>query len=104
MAKANKVSDEVAKQAMDIANGRKKPGQTKEQTRLIAQGIQQGIAQYKKEAKRKQREMNKVKKKQQVATAVPQAQTEVIIKQAKLPWILLLASYSAFIIYWFISA
>ena len=43
-------------EAMKIARGRQLPGQTKEQTRLIAQGIQKGIEQYKKQHKARVRE------------------------------------------------
>ena len=40
----NSVSDKVKDDAMKIARGTQKPGQTKEQTKLIAEGIQKGIA------------------------------------------------------------
>lgn len=43
---------ETQTEAMKIAKATQKPGQTKEQTKLIAQGIEKGIAQYKKTAKR----------------------------------------------------
>ncbi|MEF1163713.1 DUF2956 family protein, partial [Vibrio parahaemolyticus] len=38
---------ETQTEAMKIAKATQKPGQTKEQTKLIAQGIEKGIAQYK---------------------------------------------------------
>jgi hypothetical protein len=44
---------------MKTAKANQRPGQTKEQTRLIAQGIQKGIDQYKKQHKAKSREMDK---------------------------------------------
>ena len=47
------ISLETQDEAMMIAKKTQKPGQTKEQTRLIALGIQKGIADYKKSAKNK---------------------------------------------------
>lgn len=43
MAKYDKISPETQQEAMKIARANQKPGQTKEQTQLIAQGIQKGI-------------------------------------------------------------
>ena len=63
MSKKNKVSDKIKDDAMKVAAGTQKPGQTKEQTRLIAQGIQKGIAQYKKQQSIKTRELDKKLKK-----------------------------------------
>ena len=45
----NKVSPEVEVQAMKMAKGTQKAGQTKEQTKSISQGIEKGIAEYKKQ-------------------------------------------------------
>ena len=44
-------SNEVKAEALKIAKGTQRPGQTKEQTRLIAQGIEKGIAEYRKNEK-----------------------------------------------------
>ena len=41
-------SKETIQQAEKLAKATQRPGQTKEQTKLIAQGIQKGIEQYKK--------------------------------------------------------
>ncbi len=49
----NKVSKEVQEQAMKIAKGTQRPNQTKEQTKLISQGIEKGIAEYKKTTEQK---------------------------------------------------
>ncbi len=46
-------SVETQQEAMRIAKSTQKPGQTKEQTKLIAQGIEKGIAQFKKQQKEK---------------------------------------------------
>ena len=42
MAKYDKISPETQQEAMKVARANQKPGQTKEQTQLIAQGIQKG--------------------------------------------------------------
>ncbi|MES9999711.1 MAG: DUF2956 family protein, partial [Candidatus Thiodiazotropha lotti] len=42
-------SQETVTEAMQIARATQRPGQTKEQTKLIAMGIQKGIDQYKKQ-------------------------------------------------------
>lgn len=92
---------------MQIAKKTQKPGQTKEQTRLIALGIQKGIAEYKKNAKNKQRQADKAKKKQQKTgqqtkpqeiTAQPPANPK---NKALLPWSLLLISWLGFAAYLF---
>jgi hypothetical protein len=59
---ARKADQSLEKSAMEIAQGIQKPGQTKEQTRLIARGIEKGIAQYKKRQSAKERELNKALK------------------------------------------
>ncbi len=87
---------------MRIARGTQRPGQTKEQTKLIAQGIQKGIDQYKKTHKAKARELDKKLKraaaqldKSNQARAEPM---EVIPSKPRLiPWVLLIASWVGFI-------
>ena len=88
---------------MSIAKGTQRPGQTKEQTRLIAQGIQKGVEQYKKQHKAKMRELDKQKKKNiraqgDVVTSEvsTESSSEVIYKQHWLPWLLLIASWIGF--------
>ncbi|WP_409419946.1 DUF2956 domain-containing protein [Pseudaeromonas sp. ZJS20] len=56
-------SPESQADAERIARATQKPGQTKEQTRLIAQGIQKGIEEYKRQQKAKARARDKAKKK-----------------------------------------
>lgn len=91
-------SPETINDAEKIARATQKPGQTKEQTKLIAQGIQKGIAEYKKQQKNKSREQDKLKKKitrkQQENIAVEE-KTDVQSQCNKswLPWILLLISW-----------
>ncbi len=99
------VSPETRDEAMKIALSTQKPGQTKEQTKLIAQGIQKGIAQYKKQQKAKSRESDKKHKKvvkeraEKQATASESKTTRT--KQAKLPWVLLVFSWLLFAGFYF---
>ena len=87
---------------MQIARATQKPGQTKEQTKLISQGIQKGIDHYKKQQKAKSRELNKQLKK---AASAKHQEDEVQpadaepAKSPRLPWVLLLASWALFIGY-----
>ena len=103
----NNVSHETAEEALAIDKKTQKPGQSKEQTRLIAQGIQKGIAEYKKSAKAKQRQADKFQKKQQKQKQ-PQDTSEVEVieepieaKSNVLPWGLLVASWVIFALYIF---
>jgi hypothetical protein len=110
MAKVQKKSDRTSKtqeEAIAMARATQRPGQTKEQTRLIAQGIQKGIDHYKKQQKSKARELDKNLKKikRQRKEPVPKAETvtkEVIhYKQHWLPWLLLMISWAGAGIWWF---
>ncbi len=90
---------------MKVAKANQKPGQTKEQTKLIAQGIEKGIAEYKKQQKGKARVRDK-QKKQQVrakAKAAENEHTEENIEDRAaspyLPWGLLTLSWIGFISY-----
>ena len=85
-------SPETQDEAMKIARATQRPGQTKEQTRLIAQGIQKGIDQYKKKHKAKLREFDKRVKKTEVKTSQAneiEIQTQTTYRQHWLPWLLL---------------
>ncbi|MEJ2764199.1 DUF2956 domain-containing protein [Photobacterium sp. MCCC 1A19761] len=102
-------SPETQAEAMQIARATQKPGQTKEQTKLIAQGIQKGIEQYKKQQKAKARERDKLRKKQSKERLPAQPEQDasqhdtdsptVIQKQHWLPWLLLVASWCGFAAY-----
>ncbi|KDM93007.1 DUF2956 domain-containing protein [Photobacterium galatheae] len=109
---ANSPSPETQTEALQIARATQKPGQTKEQTKLIAQGIQKGIELYKKQQKAKARERDKFRKKQlkEKAASVnhghtPQddAEPQVIIKHSLLPWLLLAVSWCGFLAWQFFS-
>jgi seryl-tRNA synthetase len=54
-----KPSKETETKALAMAKSTQRPGQNKEQTKLIAQGIQKGIDQYKKQQKEKARELDR---------------------------------------------
>jgi len=95
-------------EAMRIARGRQRPGQTKEQTKLIAQGIQEGIKQYRKQQSARGRELDrKLKKvKQQMASPAVheiEVQEKVVYRQHWLPWALLVLSWLAMAVYLFVS-
>lgn len=106
MSKQHKASVSQATQdeALMMAKKGQKPGQTKEQTKLIALGIQKGIADYKKQMKSKQRDADKAKKKK-----VPTVNIEVDnITDKKsttstLPWCLLAISWVGFLCYLFFN-
>ena len=90
--KKQTVSAETQAEALKIAKGNQQPGQTKEQTRLIAQGIQKGIDQYKKKQKAKARELDKRLKdtrQKAVPEAVIEVQERIVHRQHWLPWSLL---------------
>ncbi|WP_293750264.1 DUF2956 domain-containing protein [uncultured Paraglaciecola sp.] len=96
----NKVSPEVEVQAMKMAKGTQKAGQTKEQTKLISQGIEKGIAEYKKQQGKKLRELDKQRKQKikQRDTENTEILEEVVPKRSVklLPWILLGLSWLGF--------
>ncbi len=57
------INESIQEEALKVARSIQKPGQTKEQTKLIAQGIAKGIELYKKQQSAKARERDKVRKK-----------------------------------------
>jgi hypothetical protein len=96
--KKNKLSDKIKDDAMKIARGTQRPGQTKEQTKLIAQGIQKGINQYKKQQSVKARELDKKLKKAAASNIPDEFSTDrttepVAVKKNVLPWVLLILSW-----------
>ncbi|MBV7415959.1 Protein of uncharacterised function (DUF2956) [Aeromonas encheleia] len=110
MAKYDKISPETQQEAMKIARANQKPGQTKEQTQLIAQGIQKGVDEYKKQMKARAREASRQKKLQAKAKQPQQGEHEEetheielieVSRQHPLPWILLLLSWLGFAAAWF---
>ncbi|MGX2041194.1 DUF2956 family protein [Methylocaldum sp. MU1018] len=56
-------NESIQEEALKVARSIRKPGQTKEQTKLVAQGIAKGIELYKKQQSAKARERDKARKK-----------------------------------------
>jgi hypothetical protein len=98
-----KPSPETREEAMKIARGTQRPGQTKEQTKLIAQGIQKGIDLYKKQQKAKSRELDRQRNKQSREKAhldpVLQEPGAIQYRQHWLPWLLLVLTWLAIVLY-----
>lgn len=104
--KKKTVSPETKDDAMKTAKGTQRPGQTKEQTRLIAQGIQKGIEQYKKQNKVKSRELDKKLKSAQLkidSASETEIQQQVVYRQHWLPWLLLLISWLGAGVYFYMG-
>jgi hypothetical protein len=102
--KKTTVSEMVKEDAIKMARATQRPGQTREQTKLIAQGIQKGIEQYKKLQKEKARELDKRLNKASAKKPSPDPETDNQIEPAstnnnKLPWILLALSWLGFAAY-----
>ena len=101
----NKASSEVQEKALKVAKATQKPGQTKEQTKLIAQGIEKGISEYKKQQSIKSRSRDKERKSQiklkaKAQNAIDDEDVHTSIQTtAKLPWILLVLSWLSFSFY-----
>ena len=94
-----KPSQQTQEEALKIARGTQRPAQTKDQTRLIAQGIQKGIDLYKKQQKEKARDLNRKLKKissqkdQSIELDVHELQEEIVYRQHWLPWLLLFLTW-----------
>ena len=102
-----KISKQARAEALKIARGTQRPGQKKEQTRLIAKGIEKGITDFRKREKAKARERDKLRKKALKDSQSTQPQAEQIqdvqtkksaLRSAWVPWLLLLASWAYFLI------
>jgi hypothetical protein len=104
-----KPSPQTQEEALKLAKATQRPAQTKEQTKLIAQGIQKGIDLYKKQQKEKARELNKRLKKasaQKVGSADtddPDVEEIVVYRQHWLPWVLLILSWIGIAVYLFLN-
>ena len=107
MAKKHKetISQATQDEALSMAKRVQKPGQTKEQTKLIALGIQKGIIEYKKQTKAKQREADKAKKKKSTTSYVEQTINEQTTQSSNsfFAWGLLALSWIGFISYTFLN-
>jgi hypothetical protein len=100
-----KPSPQTQKEAIKLAKATQRPAQTKEQTKLIAQGIQKGIELYKKQQKEKARELSKRLKKASAQKPDPEDADEneqepiIIYRHHWLPWVLLVVSWLGMVIY-----
>jgi hypothetical protein len=99
-------TDSSQAEALRIARGTQRPGQTREQTKLIAQGIHKGIEQYKKQQNAKARELDKNLKKARQRLASPdvheiEVHEKVIYRHHWLPWLLLFLSWLVVAACWF---
>lgn len=98
-----KPSPETRDEAMKIALGTQRPGQTKEQTKLIAQGIQKGIDLFKKQHKAKARELDRQRNKHSRETTQhtdpDMQQAGIHYRQHWLPWLLLVITWIAIAFY-----
>jgi hypothetical protein len=105
-----KPSPQTQEEALKIAKATQRPAQTKEQTRLIAQGIQKGIELYKKQQKEKARDLSRRLKKatrQKEPSAEDSDSVEIIetvvYRQHWLPWLLLVLTWLGLGIYGFLT-
>lgn len=102
---SQKISEQTKVEALKIAKGIQKPNQTKEQTKLISQGIEKGITLYKQQQKAKAREADKQRKIALKEKKNSDHQTDECHKEthksikllAYLPWVLLIISWTAFL-------
>ncbi|MDQ7076145.1 MAG: DUF2956 domain-containing protein [Gammaproteobacteria bacterium] len=100
--KKQSVSEETQQEALKIAKQTQRPGQNKEQTRLIALGVQKGIELYKKQQKSVARERDKLRKKalkqgQDVMESRPEKAP--FFQRSAVPWFLLLLSWVGFLLF-----
>jgi hypothetical protein len=103
---AKPLSNEIQADALKMAHVHQKPGQPKAQTKLVAQGIEKGIAEYKKLQKAKARGRDKERKKDLAASAKLAAQETPVADEPSanppgtwVPWLLLALSWLGFAIY-----
>jgi hypothetical protein len=99
---SRKPSKETEEKALAMAKSTQRPGQNKEQTKLIAQGIQKGIDQYKKQQKEKARELDKkLKQLKQTETRpqpLPTSEQDTPLRAIHwLGWLLFALSWIGFI-------
>jgi hypothetical protein len=107
MAKYSKqsVSDKSLEDAQAITKGTQKPGQTKDQSKLIAQGVAKGIELYKKQQKAKAREKDKqlkktLKAKQEETEPTMDTPARSHLSAILLPWVLLITSWIGFVMFY----
>lgn len=104
-----KPSQRTQEEAMAIAKATQRPSQKKAETQLIAQGIEKGIALYKKQQKAKARAVDKDKKQEAKARSrlkknepMTLVETKIETKPSLLPWVLLIVSWVGFLSFYFL--
>lgn len=111
--KSRKEARDIRAEALKIANSQHIEGQTREQTRLIATGIQRGMEQFLRQQSEKARELDKrIKKVKRLAEGPKQADTsaavDTVVKDRQpltiLPWALLILSWIFFTAYLWLSS
>lgn len=111
--KSRKEARDIRAEALKIANSQHIEGQTREQTRLIAAGIQRGMEQFLRQQSEKARELDKrIKKVKRLAEGSKQADTsaavDTVVKDRQpltiLPWALLILSWIFFTAYLWLSS
>jgi hypothetical protein len=102
-------SKETYDEALNLARSLQRPGQSKEETKMIAQGIQRGLEQYKKLHSAKTRELDKRVKKMKRASEQHEKENASVANESVLdahnsgcswavclPWVLLALSWMVF--------
>jgi ferric-dicitrate binding protein FerR (iron transport regulator) len=89
---------------MKVAQATQRPGQTKEQTKLVAQGVRKALEEYKKRQAAKTRELDRKLKQlnRQLAeqrSAPAQSREPAPSRRHWLPWLLLALSWAGFVGY-----
>lgn len=107
--KAPRQAEADRDEAMRIARGTQRPGQTRAQTKLIARGIQKGIEQYKKQQSARARELDRKlgrarrQAAQEAVSEPPVVERVVVRRQHWLPWALLVLTWLASAAFWLLS-
>lgn len=88
-------SSDSQDEADTITKEIQKPSQTKDQSKLISQGIQKGIELYKKKENAKHREYDENQKqlKKQSNLSVDVEIEKIVKVQARMPWVLLIITW-----------
>ncbi len=104
--KAKKEGRDIRAEASKLAANQQFEGQNKEQSKLIAKGIQKGIEQYLRQQGEKSRALDKQSKKLKKLTSVTEREEsaieeKIVYRSPLLPWFLTLVSWLAmFIMLW----
>ena len=99
--RSKKEDRDIRAEAQKIASMQKIDGQTKEQTKLIAKGIQKGIEHYLRQSSEKSRDLDRrtkaLKKKESNAEVSSVEIEKVVYRHSIYPWVGLVVSWLFFI-------